>query len=228
MVQPPPCDLDIQQFQWIESQTNDNDRRALLSIREAVCRDVGAYHYLEVGSHLGGSLQPHVIDSRCRKIYSIDPRPLEQPDERWVTNYKYNGNSTQRMLDLLARIPGADLSKLFTFELSSWEISAISITPAADFAFLDGEHVNSTVIRDFHAVKKFLSPSSILAFHDSFIVPKAILRIRRELRRKGIKHGFYYFPDSTVVAITFDPDRFTETLVCFGWQTKRSEERRVG
>ena len=214
----PNTRLHLEQFRWIESQTSEADRRALLSIRETVCRGTGTYQYLEVGSHLGGSLQPHVVDSRCLKIFSIDPRPLEQPDDRRAAKYRYDGNSTQRMLALLSDIPSADLSKICAFESSSWEISASSIPPLVDFAFIDGEHTNAAVLRDFDSVYRFLSPSSILAFHDCTIIPDAILRIRDELRRKHLQHSCYYFPNSSVIAIAFASDHFAETLVGFGWR----------
>src|SRR6185436_15946820 len=121
MIQTP---LDLSLFRWIESQTSESDRQALLSIREAVCSNAASYRYLEVGSHLGGSLQPHVIDTRCVNIFSIDPRPLEQPDDRWTSKYRYEGNSTEQMLALLSRIPAANISKIQTFEASSWELSS--------------------------------------------------------------------------------------------------------
>src|ERR1044071_5668489 len=150
--------LDLSLFRWIESQTSESDRRALLSIREALCGVIGSYRYLEVGSHLGGSLQPHVVDARCTGIISIDPRPQEQADERWKSNYRYEGNSTERMLALLSQIPAADTGKIQTFESSASDVSPTSIPTPVDFAFIDGEHTNAAVVRDFNAVRRFLSP----------------------------------------------------------------------
>src|SRR5438034_566550 len=174
--------LDLSLFRWIESQTNETDRKALLSLREAICDIVGTYHYAEVGSHLGGSLQPHVIDARCVNIYSIDPRPLEQPDERSTGKHKYEGNSTARMLCLLSTIPNANINKIQTFEISSWELSPSSIPKPVDLAFIDGEHTNSAVVRDFISVRRFLSPASILAFHDCFVTPGALSNISHMLQ----------------------------------------------
>src|SRR5687768_6609583 len=99
-------------FQWVPTQTSVEDRRALLSLQDAVIQCIGDYVYLEVGSHLGGSLQPHVGEPRCKRIYSIDPRPEEQPDEHILGTYKYEGNSTTRMIEYLRQVPGADLQKL--------------------------------------------------------------------------------------------------------------------
>jgi hypothetical protein len=215
-----PTPLDVSQFQWIESQTSEEDREALLSLREAVCGVDGTYRYLEVGSHLGGSLQPHVIDDRCVRIFSIDPRPSEQPDERWSQNYRYEGNSTARMLDLLSKIPGANVGKIQTFEASSWELSPEDIRDTTEFAFIDGEHTNEAVFRDFTAVRRFLSPTAVLAFHDCFVIPKALLKISQLLRREGGAHHFCYFPKSNVVAIVFGSSNLVESLRTLGWKDR--------
>ena len=210
--------LDLSLFRWIESQTSEPDRRALLSIREAVCSIAADYRYLEVGSHLGGSLQPHVVDARCVKIFSVDPRPLEQPDERGISKFKYEGNSTDRMLALLSKIPGADIRKIQTFEANSWDLSVEDVPAAVDFAFIDGEHTNTAVFRDFISVRRFLSATSILAFHDCFFTPAAILKISHFLKRERRVHSVHYFPDSVVVAIVFNSTRLSELLLNSGWQ----------
>jgi hypothetical protein len=210
--------LDLSLFRWIESQTSESDRRALLSIREALCGSNDSYRYLEVGSHLGGSLQPHVLDIRCTSIISIDPRPLEQADERWQANYRYEGNSTERMLTLLSQIPAADIGKIQTFETNASDLSVANIPVSVDFAFIDGEHTNSAVIRDFNAVRRFLAPASILAFHDCFVTLEALVEVRRTLSREEPKHGFFYFPKSDVVSIAFHSDQLMEALLRFGWK----------
>ena len=68
-------DLDLSVFDLVPSQTSDAEKRSLLAVQRAVARRFGAYNYLEIGSHLGGSLQPHVRDPRCAHIDSIDLRP---------------------------------------------------------------------------------------------------------------------------------------------------------
>ena len=210
--------LDLSLFRWIESQTSEPDRRALLSIREALCDVNGSYRYLEVGSHLGGSLQPHVVDARCTGIISIDPRPREQADERWKTKYRYEGNSTERMLTLLSQIPGADIGKIQTFEASTSDLPFSSIPTPVDFAFIDGEHTNTAVIRDFNSVRRFLSPARIVTFHDCFVTLEALVEIRRTLFREGQRHSFLYFPDSDIVAIAFDSTQLIGALLSLGWK----------
>ena len=213
--------LDLSQFDPIGSSTLKSDRLALLSIREALCAGgLNRYEYLEVGSAYGGSLQPHVVDPRCSRIFSIDPRPAEQRDERWTDPCHYGENSTQRMLGLLSAIPHADISKIQTFESCSWDISPAGIPATVNFAFVDGEHTNSAVIRDFEAVRRYLTPRSILAFHDCFVIPGAILDLRQLLVRERCRHQFLYFPKSYVVAIVFDPDNLVPLLLEYGWQQR--------
>src|SRR5947208_3078561 len=103
--------LDVSLFDTIPSQTNVNERRGLLALQKAVGEKLGSYVYLEIGSHLGGSIQPHLVDARCRKIFSIDNRPVQQPDDRGVP-CDYPDNSTARMLDLLRRIDAAQIGKI--------------------------------------------------------------------------------------------------------------------
>jgi Methyltransferase domain len=210
--------LDLSLFRWIESQTSETDRLALLSIKEAICSVAETYRYLEVGSHLGGSLQPHIVDPRCVAIFSVDPRPLEQADERWSSNYKYDGNSTQRMLTLLASIPDANMSKIQTFETSSWELTPNSISSPVDFAFIDGEHTNDAAFRDFSSVRRFLAPMAILAFHDCSVIAGALLKISHSISRESQSTCFKYFPRSNVVALSFGSRLLSQSLVDYGWR----------
>lgn len=74
--------LDISLFESIGSQTSPGDRRSLLALHRACRETYGAFAYLEIGSHLGGSLQALIADPCCTAITSIDPRPASQPDAR--------------------------------------------------------------------------------------------------------------------------------------------------
>ena len=71
--------LDTSLFAHIRSQSTDDDKRTWLALQRAVRRLKGPYSYLEIGSYLGGSIQPYLVDPLCRRIYSIDRRPLERP-----------------------------------------------------------------------------------------------------------------------------------------------------
>jgi hypothetical protein len=75
-------DLDLSLFDNIPTQTTKADQRALLGVQRAVMTKHEQFTYLEIGSHLGGSIQPYLVNPTCKHIYSIDPRPLSQPDDR--------------------------------------------------------------------------------------------------------------------------------------------------
>src|SRR2546423_2772732 len=105
------CDLDL--FSNIESQSTDEDKRSLLVCQLAVRELRPGYTYLEIGSHLGGSIQQHLLDPRCTRIYSIDKRSRSQPDARGI-DWVYENNSTARMLEKLKQI--GDASKIITLD----------------------------------------------------------------------------------------------------------------
>ena len=114
--------LDISLFDAIPSQTTIDDRRSLLLLQSCV-RNYNDYVYLEIGSHLGGTIQPYYVDLRCRLIYSIDKRPLLQPDERGQI-FEYPANSTARMLENLRNtFPHANHNKMITFDCDASEIN---------------------------------------------------------------------------------------------------------
>ncbi len=60
--------LDISLFRHIASQTTSADRMSLLALQLATRDMWGDYSYLEIGSHLGGSIQPHLPDPKCKRI----------------------------------------------------------------------------------------------------------------------------------------------------------------
>src|ERR1700680_2558613 len=86
--------LAITLFSQIPSQTTDADKRSLLAAQVCTRECIDRYVYLDIGSHFGGSIHQHLLDPKCRKIYSIDKRPETQPDERGPL-YEYPGNSTE-------------------------------------------------------------------------------------------------------------------------------------
>ena len=189
--------LDVALLNHIESQTSMGDKRSLLALHGA-CRDVfGSFAYLEIGSHLGGSLQSFIADPRCDAIVSIDPRPVVVPDERWEAGCEYPDNSTERMLRLLKRVPDADLAKLGTIESTTDQIDTAEISAAPRLCFIDGEHTVPATLRDADFCRSVLRSPGVIAFHDSSIVAPAIGRF---LRRSG---GFGYSLRDNVFAVEF-------------------------
>ena len=91
--------LDTELFAHVKSQTSDQDKRSVLAIHDALATR-GDFRYLEIGSHLGGTLQAFLADLRCKHVVSIDSRPLWQPDDRPdLDGWTYENNSTERMLE---------------------------------------------------------------------------------------------------------------------------------
>lgn len=166
-------------FDHIASQTTIGDRKSLLALRELAAAG-GSFSYLEIGSHLGGSLQPFVVDERCTSIISIDPRPTSQPDKRLpgAERHHYEDNSTEQMLSLLRAIPGADVGKIKTIEASTEAIDPASISAEPTLCFIDGEHTDIAALRDaiFCAA---VAPRSIIAFHDRSAVGTGISAFMR-------------------------------------------------
>src|SRR4029079_6423764 len=97
------ANLDLSLFEQIESQSTDSDRASLLACQLAVRELRPKYNYLEIGSYIGGSIQPYLLAVRCERIFSIDKRPHSRPDERGI-DYVYEHNSTERMLQNLAKV----------------------------------------------------------------------------------------------------------------------------
>jgi len=169
---------DIGLFDYVDSQTSDDDRRSLLAIHSAIARRLRTFTYLEIGSHLGGSLQAFVADARCRRIVSIDPRPASQPDDRGM-NYDYDDNSTDRMLALLKEVPDADLTKLGTIELSTEDI-AVGQIARPDLCFIDGEHTHAAALRDARFCRATMHGAGVVLFHDRFVIQDTVVAFARE------------------------------------------------
>jgi len=179
----------------VENQLFEGDRRSLLRIQNVVRQNLSSYVYLEVGSHLGGSLVPHLLDARCRHIYSIDKRPPAQPDERGVA-FTYDNNSTQRMLDILARnVPALSLSKLETRDVDCANLTAQDIVARPDIVLIDAEHTNVAVVSDFLNVFKFCKEDTIFCFHDANLIPDGLRNIESILKYLGVPHQAFVLPD---------------------------------
>jgi predicted O-methyltransferase YrrM len=181
----------------IESQTSVADKMALLQVRRLLNDKLGNYAYLEIGSFMGGSLTPFLRDSRCTAILSIDERNRQQPDERGIT-FDYVGITHQSMIDNL-RDHGFDLKKLKTFD------GSINDYPAAnekfDLVFIDGEHTDLACFRDFIYSCRLLKKDSVIVFHDSTIIYKALRIIQEYLTEAQEEFRFIKIKDSEVSCI---------------------------
>jgi hypothetical protein len=176
--------LDISLFDEIRAQLEPDDRRSLLALHASCRAAFGTFSYLEIGSHLGGSLQTFIRDPACISIVSIDPRPRRQPDASGVT-FTYEENSTTRMLDGLARIPGAEMDKLHTIELGTEELSPDGLPSRPQLAFIDGEHTYRATLRDARFCAAAMDGEGCIAFHDTHVIYHAIDAFLRELGDAG-------------------------------------------
>lgn len=192
--------LDTDLFATVESQTTENDRRSLLAVHAAVASRYGQFSYLEIGSHLGGTLQAFLADPRCTRVVSIDPRPTWQPDDRAeLDGWTYENNSTERMTGLLSGVPGVDLEKLETVD-DSTENLAPERLGRPDLCFIDGEHTRAAALRDARFCRAVTRGGGVLVFHDTTVIAPAILDFLRETPGR---HGAYWL-NTTVFVVELD------------------------
>lgn len=186
-------DLDLKLFEKIPSQSTDEDKRSFLAVQLAVRELFDGYKYLEIGSYLGGSIQPHLLDEKCAKIYSIDKRPPQQPDERGI-DYVYQNNSTARMIEHLKKVAEDKLDKLETIDGDTRQLKPAEITDKIQFCFIDGEHTDSAVVSDFNFCLDVLDENGIIVFHDAQITYNGIAECVKSLEESGRKFRAYSLP----------------------------------
>jgi predicted O-methyltransferase YrrM len=191
-------DLDLDLFSKIDSQSTNNDKQSFLAIQLAVRKLRPGYKYLEIGSYLGGSIQPHLLDENCAHIYSIDKRPEKQPDARGF-DYTYLNNSTRRMLEKLSTVSAGNLDKITTIDGDSRSISPSEIKEKIDLCFIDGEHTDEAVLSDFNFCLKVLDESGCIAFHDAQITYNGIASCIDQLEQNGITFHAYCLPSIVFV-----------------------------
>jgi predicted O-methyltransferase YrrM len=181
----------------IHSQTPTNDMLCLLGAMR-LARRSGSYSYLEIGSFLGGSLTPFLMDPTCTSVVSIDDRGRIQPDERGIS-FDYSNITTQNMLDELHR-RNLNTNKLRTFDGSIHRLRDID-SSSFDLAFIDGEHTDEACFRDFLWTLPLVKENSIVLFHDSALVYKALRLMMFYLDKEGRRYTFYKRLDSEMSAV---------------------------
>lgn len=186
--------LDTTIFDAIPSESTPWDRRSLLACQQAVRLRWSPYVYLEIGSHLGGSLQPHLRDPRCATAHSIDPRPARQPDARGQ-RFGYPDNSTARMLETLTAA-GADIRRVICHEQTAASLDPRGFGPAPHLCFIDGEHTDAAVLADFAFCRRVVAPGGLLLFHDAHIIYHALESIVASLDRDGVEYRACHLPDA--------------------------------
>lgn len=213
--------LDITLFSQIPSQTTEADRRSLLAAQFCTRECVDGYVYLEIGSHLGGSIQPHLLDPRCKKIYSIDKRPPSQPDDRGPI-YEYPDNSTERMLSLLAAVDPQQVTKVECIDGDTKSIPPSRIHHAPDLCFIDGEHTSAAVVSDFDFCLKVCAAGATIAFHDAQTVFRGLRSLVSKLRRSKREFSSHALSD-VVYVVCLDKGMVRTGLAKFSAQTREDD-----
>lgn len=189
--------LDLRLFEKISSQSTDHDKRSLLACQLAVRDLAPGYTYLEIGSYLGGSIQPHLLDPQCQRIYSIDKRPVSQPDARGY-DWEYRNNSTARMLKLLGQV-ASDTSKIRTIDGDTRMLDKAKIDRKVQLCFIDGEHTDEASMADFRFCLDVLDVNGAIIFHDAHIVYNSIANALGYLREQGISYQAYVLAHTAFV-----------------------------
>jgi hypothetical protein len=191
-------DLDLALFEKIDSQSTEHDKRSLLAVQSAVRELRPGYNYLEIGSYLGGSIQPHLLDGECARIFSLDKRPLQQPDARGF-DYNYLNNSTERMLEKLRSVAPENMSKITTIDGDSASIRSSEIDEKIQLCFIDGEHTDRAVMSDFKFCLDVLDDDGAIMFHDAQITYNGLSDCIKYLETNGTKFKAYPLPSVVFV-----------------------------
>lgn len=178
----------------------DNDQASLLALREIVQAKEPCI-YLEVGSELGQSLLPALLDPKCIEVHSVDLRsPLGQPDERGRT-WAYSSTTPQMFAELAKTASPEQLAKLRTYDTDTAVFAQYFKVPA-NLVFLDAEHTNAAAFQDFMNLQVMLPTDTIFAGHDSNLVFDAITNLAAMFTGLGIPFHLAYLPD-VVFAFAF-------------------------
>lgn len=204
----------------LHGQLGSRAIRVLIRLQELISAR-GAYNYLEIGSFMGRSLQPHVQDADCKRAVSIDLRPDVTPDERGSLD-DYKGISAQDMIEGLAEYcTPEELAKLETITDTS-DVLRDFEPEQFDLAFIDAEHTNVAAFRDFLNVLRVIRKDGVICFDDSSLVYSGLRNALAVLEDRGIPHAVGYGQgEVTIVALGesaqdfidgFDPSLFIPAM----------------
>jgi hypothetical protein len=213
--------LDTTFFSQIMSQTTDADKKSLLALQACTRANTEKYIYLEIGSYLGGSIQPHLLDPKCAKIYSIDKRQLVSRDER-VEEPGYPGNTQEHMLSLLTALDPKNIGKIECLDGDTRSISPSLIREAPNLCFIDGEHTPSAVVGDFDFCARVCAESATIVFHDAQTVFRGLRSVVSKLKRCGRKFSAHALSDM-VYSICLDKSPLRSELGRFSSQMREND-----
>lgn len=222
---------------------SESDRRTLVLLRDVIAERFGSYAYLEIGSYLGGSLQPHLLDSRCSAVFSIDLRPERSPDIRTTAGLNYRKNTVEEMCRLLTAAHGAAVvEKLRTFNSDASDVRVGEIAQRPRLCLIDGAHTDTAVLSDFRACLRFSDRPCVIAFDDADLIYGGLGACLGLLREQGVDHYAYVLPtkiavieigvpihaDVRVMDLLATTDAYFNVMtVMAGWRTQALERRRL-
>lgn len=200
--------LDRSLFKRIPTQSKTTDQWAWLAIQRDVRERFNPYCYLEIGSWLGGSLQTHLRDPRCERVFSIDSRTLSQPDPRLASGCEvpYPDNSTDLMMERLRVRLGRYLGKLSCFDSDASRVPLDQIQPKPHLMLIDGEHTDRAVLSDFEFCASIGHPQAIIMLHDYNLVHAAMRKIAKR-RRPGTDVPEFYGQSYSNLVYAWTRDR---------------------
>ena len=188
----------------LRGQIGRRGTRTLINLQEIAARD-GSYRYLEIGSYLGKSLQPHVMDDDCIHALSIDLRPDMTPDARGTLD-QYQHVTTQHMLDGLQQYASdQQMQKLATRETTSASLRSDPPQVRFDLAFIDGEHTVAAAFADFLNVLTVMNDQCIVVFDDTHIIYPAVQNAVTYLENLEVEHAVV-FGGGHITPIFIGPD----------------------
>ena len=180
----------------ITSQTSNQDKLLLLKVINVIGKKIKNYSYCEIGSFLGGSLTPFLLDRNCKKILSIDKRNQIVDDEN-QEKFSYENISEKTMIKNFEKNK-IDTKKLKTF---NGDISKLKTKIKFDLIFIDGIHTDRNVFSDFLYSLDFMNKNSIILFHDSHIIFNALILIKIFLNKNKYDYKIVKFKNSSITAI---------------------------
>ncbi len=201
MIKNETSSIDISIFK-APTQTSNDDRVALETIRAFVSDKGFQYNYLELGSYLGGTLLPHLVSPDCSRILSVDKRVSFQPDERRTEGYFYAGITTDDLINELSRhVDDSEcLHKLETHDGVVGDLDpqlVLESYPSGfHLCFIDAEHTNEAVFSDFLHTYKLAASNSIIMLHDSWLLGAGIQNIMCYLNSNNTPFYFCKIKDS--------------------------------
>lgn len=92
-----------------------------------------------------------------------------------------------------------------------------------DLAFIDGEHTDEACFRDFLWTLPLLKPNSVILFHDSGRVYKALKIIMLYLDKANIKYTFFKRAKSGISALFFGNYRDKDFIGYLGPESDQSK-----